>query len=394
MNLIQILNNIKIILYLYIMWKLLLLFMVCVNGYKRPFYNSKKSNLFSKKETPPTMWTLVSAPFKEEARKWFIKRAILKGIDWHNITNRYKGPQAFSEILKLKQELQNITMKYPDYFLQPFHGYDNGNMNWDAAQELEAASLSMSANYWKDACVMDSETWVRNNVTNNIKYYTKQFTPDLNIDYILDVGSSGGISTEYLSKGFPEASRVYGLDLSPYFVAVSAFRAKQDENYKLHYVHQNAEETNFKNNSFDLIVCNFFFHEVPFNATNRIINELSRLIKPHGVLAIVDLDPTKVTNNLIVNQFRKWAFEVTEPHIYEYYNNNMSNTLIEKGFNNVIKVNNDPINSIWFGTKPSECTEDECICDEDENCCDDTTEINYSYSNYSKEIYNSANLDF
>ena len=88
---------------------------------------------------------------------------------------------------------------------------DDGNMNWLAAQENEAASLSMSANYWKNVCAMDSERWVRNNVTKNIKRYIKTydiFYSDLNkIESILDVGCSGGISTEYIKRGFPETEK-------------------------------------------------------------------------------------------------------------------------------------------------------------------------------------------
>ena len=76
---------------------------------------------------------------------------------------------------------------------------------------------------------------------------------------------------------------------------------------------------------------------------------MKNLLKPNGVLAIVDLDPTKVKNNLLLSKFRKWAFEATEPHVYEYYNTNLSDILQEEGFANIEKVANDPINSIWMG---------------------------------------------
>jgi hypothetical protein len=77
------------------------------------------------------------------------------------------------------------------------------------------------------------------------------------------------------------------------------------------------------------------------------------LLNDGGVLAVVDLDPKKVKNNLIVSTFRKWAFEVTEPHIYEYYNTNMDLLLKNQGFEYVTAVSNDPINTIWLGKKES-----------------------------------------
>jgi hypothetical protein len=32
------------------------------------------------------------------------------------------------------------------YYLKPFHAYDNGNLSWDAALEVELAAKSMHAN--------------------------------------------------------------------------------------------------------------------------------------------------------------------------------------------------------------------------------------------------------
>ena len=63
------------------------------------------------------------------------------------------------------------------------------------------------------------------------------------------------------------------------------------------------------------------------------------------------MDPKNVKNKLIVSEFRKWAFEVTEPHISEYYKTDLSELLKNNNFENVEKVTNDPVNSIWFGHK-------------------------------------------
>lgn len=35
------------------------------------------------------------------------------------------------------------SVDYPSYYVQPFHGYDEGNLSWRAAHELEAATQSM-----------------------------------------------------------------------------------------------------------------------------------------------------------------------------------------------------------------------------------------------------------
>ena len=225
-------------------------------------------------------------------------------------------------------------------------------MNWLAAQENEAASLSMCVNYWKGVCAMDSERWVRYNVSKNIKTYIRNSSLYDNLEDILDVECSGGISTEYLKKSFPQVSNIYGLDLSPYFVSVGAFRSeKHSTNIK--YVHANAEQTPFTDSSFDLVVCNFLFHEVPPNATQIILNQMNRILRLNGVLAVVDIDPEVLKGDAVLSQFRKWAFGVTEPHIYNYYGSNMTKYLEEHSFQDVIKYPNGPINATWIGRKES-----------------------------------------
>ena len=126
------------------------------------------------------------------------------------------------------------------------------------------------------------------------------------------------------------------------------------ENFKfpIQYFHKNAEDMNtISDSSQELVVCNFIMHELPEEATINVINEAYRILKPGGIIAIVDLTPRVINNNLLVSKFRKWAFEVTEPHIYEYYSSNMTNMREDTGFFNIQEKTNDPMNNIWLGTK-------------------------------------------
>lgn len=293
----------------------------------------------------PKLWDVLSASLKDNARNWFIQRAERSGIDWNAITNRYQ--QELDQLEMIYKMKNNQSMIYPFYYTRPFHGYDDGNLNWLAALEGEAATLSMAVNYWKNNDPVVTEKWLRNNVTQNIQNYITTYGTNKPLS-ILDVGSSVGISTEYLYKTIPECRKMYGLDLSPYFVSLATFRAQQ-ERLPITYVHQNAETPSF-DEKFDLIVCNFILHEIPKVPTNKILKELTALLNENGVLAVVDLDSTKVRDNLIVSTFRKWAFEVTEPHIYEYYQTNMTQ-LMSNHLQDIVKVSNDPINSVWLGKK-------------------------------------------
>lgn len=307
--------------------------------------------LFMNNVPKNTNWKTLQFSLKEKARNWFVGNAIKKGIPWNELTADYEKNK--TDILVSKISKEDVYLNYPDYYLMPFHGYDDGNMNWRAANEAEAATLSIGSGYWKNVDPYTAQDWLRYNISKNIKDYIENVNHIY--DYIpynaLDVGCSIGISTEFLIKDFPK-TQMYGIDLSPYFIGVADYRSSSN-NLNIEYVHGNAEKTKFHSNSFQLIVCNFLFHELPEKAAKTILNELYRILSDNGVLAIIDMDPSHLDKQLNNNIFRKWAFESTEPHIYNYYLRNSSTMLRNANFDQVKKIRNDPLNSIWFGVKRS-----------------------------------------
>ena len=168
-------------------------------------------------------------------------------------------------------------------------------------------------------------------------------------DKILDIGCSFGISSEYLKQHFTE-SMITGVDLSPYFLAIASFRNNRTSN-DIQYVHANAEDMPFDSNTYDKIFIQYLFHEMPESAIQNVVKETFRLLKPGGILAIVDLEPKNLNEKLSINIFRKWAFEVTEPHIFAYYKTNLTSLLDSFGFRNIESKKNDPINTIILAQK-------------------------------------------
>ena len=299
-----------------------------------------------------TNWNTFQFTLKERARNWFINNAEKKGIPWNSITKIYKNDIDVIKSNKYMKENKNI--EYPKYFLKPFHGYDDGNMNWMAAIETPAATLGIASDYWKYIDPYTAQDWMRNNITKNIIEYIQDYNNIYNYSPMkaLDVGCSVGISTEYLQQSF-QKTKFYGIDLSPYFISVAKYRADQKK-MSIEYQHENAEKTSFSSKFFDLIICNFVYHELPEKAAKDILHELYRLLSNNGVLAIVDMDPKHLKTKLDNNIFRKWAFESTEPHIYDYYLRNTTEMMKNAQFKNIVKMKNDPLNSIWLGVKRSD----------------------------------------
>jgi len=316
--------------------------------------SSKSSSKKAKSQSPPALWTSVSSVLKESARNWFIIRAENKGIDWNDMVacNKLK----MQRLEQIKNECTDASLNYPDYYVQAFHGYDGGNLNWLAALELEPATLNIAVNYWKESNPQITQDWLRYNVSQSITNYMnnkQQSNTIIDTDKlaILDIGCSLGISTEYLSRTFPGAD-INGIDLSPYFISMAKLRVEEQNLKNIRYSHQNAEYTNFHNNKFDIVTCNFIMHELPEQATKDIIDEIFRVLKPGATVAIFDLTPKVIKDKDVLSDFKRWAFEVTEPHIYGYYQRDLSVLLEDAGFIETQTDKNDPFNSVWMATKP------------------------------------------
>lgn len=54
------------------------------------------------------------------------------------------------QLEELKAHIEDTTLQYPDYYTQKFHGYDGGNLDWEATWEVEVAAASLAMRIFKD----------------------------------------------------------------------------------------------------------------------------------------------------------------------------------------------------------------------------------------------------
>ena len=91
---------------------------------------------------------------------------------------------------------------------------------------------------------------------------------------------------------FPEAE-AHGLDVAAPGLRYGHATAERDGR-TVHFSQQNAEEIDYPDGHFDLIVSSFFFHEVPVKTTERILRQCLRLLAPGGVMVHMELPPEKL----------------------------------------------------------------------------------------------------
>jgi ubiquinone/menaquinone biosynthesis C-methylase UbiE len=265
---------------------------------------------------------------KYQARELIIKRAESIGVAWRDDVKflRSRGgsaalsPQWETDLARIA----NPKLEYPDYYLTSFHAYEQGNMSWDAAMEVEVAAYSVHAKIFAETGT-SGDTQLRQSYHDLITQSLP--TPP---QAIVDIGCSVGMSTFAMQAVYP-AAHLTGVDLSPYFLTVADYRAQQQQSQNIHWVHAAGESTGLPAASYDLVSLFLICHELPQTATRQICQEAKRLLKPGGHITIMDMNP----KSEIYSQMAPYILTLlksTEPYLDEYFTLDIAEALVSAGF--------------------------------------------------------------
>eukprot|EP00879_Flechtneria_rotunda_P013834 GHRR01014448.1.p1 GENE.GHRR01014448.1~~GHRR01014448.1.p1 ORF type:complete len:205 (+),score=45.22 GHRR01014448.1:179-793(+) len=99
-------------------------------------------------------WMINTKPIFEVMKlgaKSTMKSTVKKaGIDWDD---HVRSMQQQAELQQLHDEFSrqpSPDLQYPPYYTVPFHSYEQGNLNWLAAYEVEPASYAISLRTFKN----------------------------------------------------------------------------------------------------------------------------------------------------------------------------------------------------------------------------------------------------
>jgi ubiquinone/menaquinone biosynthesis C-methylase UbiE len=222
----------------------------------------------------------------------------------------------------------------PDYYRQAFHAYEQGNLCWEAAWEVEIASAAVGAR----------------NFPAYGRYGERAFRDSFHIALleggaqcphnavVVDLGAGTGISTRRLALAYPQASQLLGIDLSPYYCQVGTFLmehapiGKQTEDDddgpwvntivkddRIRYQVGDAAQTGLPDASVDIVNLQFVAHELPYVVTLDVLREAHRLLKEGGQLWFCEMDfetpgyAAQRSNPVLFSLIRS-----TEPYLDDY----------------------------------------------------------------------------
>jgi len=257
---------------------------------------------------------------RSRARRMIIERANRIGVNWQENMTTLQN-RDWSEDIK---QVENFDLQYPDYYLKSFHAYDQGNLGWDAAWELESAAYSVHST------IFSKEPHISGDRTLRQKYHqVLQQEIEQNPSNILDMGCGVGLSTFALKETYSKA-QILGLDLSPYFLAVANYQGKQKK-YDLNWHHGKAEDTKLPPESFDLVSSFLMFHELPQDASRNILKEAHKLLKKGGYIGLMDMNPFSEVYKKMP-RYVLTLLKSTEPYLDQYFSLDIEKELINSGF--------------------------------------------------------------
>jgi ubiquinone/menaquinone biosynthesis C-methylase UbiE len=273
---------------------------------------------------------------KKQARGLIIKRAEAIGVAWRNDVKQLRARDTSNDFspqwdVELA-DIQNPDVAYPQYYLTSFHAYDEGNMGWHPAMEVEVAAYSVHAKIF-------SETGRAGDAQLRRSYHqVLQEQLPTAPQQVVDIGCSVGMSTFAIQAVYPQA-QITGVDLSPYFLTVANYRSARHPQIK--WLHAAAENTGLPAASYDLVSLFLICHELPQAATLQIFQEARRLLKPGGHIAIMDMNPASE----IYGQMPPYILTLlksTEPYLDQYFSLEIDRTLQTAGFQKPTITANSP----------------------------------------------------
>jgi SAM-dependent methyltransferase len=153
---------------------------------------------------------------------------------------------------------------------------------------------------------------------------------DGNAARVLDLGCSAGGTTTALAQQFPEAE-VIGIDVSAPMLRYAHLRAIGQE-ADVHFQQMSAEQLDYPDDHFDAVLAMLLFHEVPVPAGERILDEIYRVLRPGGVLTVIDFPGDRWRDVYTMFFAAMDATDNGEPFLPAYIRSNVEDVMVGAGF--------------------------------------------------------------
>lgn len=204
---------------------------------------------------------------------------------------------------------------YPSYYLRNFHWQTDG---WLSEQSARRYDVGVELLFGGAADVM--RRMVLPPLVDGLRGCAHP--------RILDVGCGTGRWLRQAHRALPHA-KLYGLDLSPYYLAHARKLLAGVADVSL--VAENAEHMPFIDGLFDAVVSVFLFHELPSDVRRQVAAEMWRVVRPGG-LAIVCDSAQQADSPELMHVLTSFPRLYHEPYYKGYLRDDLGEMLAQCGF--------------------------------------------------------------
>jgi ubiquinone/menaquinone biosynthesis C-methylase UbiE len=153
---------------------------------------------------------------------------------------------------------------------------------------------------------------------------------DGKVKRILDMGTGIGQLALSMKERFPDAE-THGVDIGAPMLRYAHMRAVNLKT-EIHFKHALAEDTGYPDNHFDIVTSYLLHHEVTAEATQKIVAEAMRILRPGGVFYPLDFNAKR--NQSPASTYLTWFDHKwnNERWAMEYHALDMAEELRKAGF--------------------------------------------------------------
>lgn len=237
-----------------------------------------------------SMQTGVRRKKGEKGKREVKQRILLREVQALGGVVLVEDPLKEPEDLFNDRYLLGNTSFFPDYYLQNFHWQTDGWLSTKSARAYEYTTESLFSGC-QDAMQRQSFVSISEFVA-----LRKGIVEEEDIT-LLDVAAGTGRQHTFLKDNWPKMETVCS-DMSPFYLQEAYENMEYFAEYTKSvtgrdivfpkFVQAKGEDLPFGDTSFDIILCTYLFHEIPFPVRKAVAAEMFRVVKPGGICVITD----------------------------------------------------------------------------------------------------------
>lgn len=289
----------------------------------------------------------------EDSEKGVYPVEVLFDNPWEDFFSYYPGMlldqlSTWERMQKRKYQVFSSaidTKDYPRYYLQNFHHQTDGYLSDNSANFYD---LQVEILFGGTADPM------RRRILKPLKQGITKLLLKNPKPRILDIACGTGRTLKFIRATLPKSS-LYGVDLSPAYLRKANKLLSETPGELPQLVQANGEELPFKDNYFEATISVFLFHELPYFARQRVIEEAFRVTQPGGVFIICD-SIQAVDSPEMMPAMKGFTSIFHEPYYKHYITDDLVKRLEKAGFVE-IATEHHFMSKYWVAKKPEDVSQ-------------------------------------